>query len=239
MRRAALATGVVGAMLGAFVLATMGMQGPFHSSIGPTVLVNSETLGECTSELYFTRRRYNNQCWECNPILQAIGGPAGAWTYCETPFVPFSSRSLQDPGGSGTPAGVSFDARNAGAHYSVIGDLTVSVEDVTGTCGGGCVAGTEAVIQISQENHEDGGHTVIAEGSIPCTAPRGTCVSLHPSARNRCTADAGMLAYVEPESINGHLHYEIKADGGQCSKFGVYRVTGWAMPFAYGDGGGA
>lgn len=223
-----------GARLASGGLSTDGGVVAQELRVGPSVV-----LGECTSELWYTQRRYNSQCWECNPILQAIGGPAGAWTYCGTPYVPFSSRSLQDPGGSGTPAGVTFDARNAGTHYSAIGDLTISVEELTGTCGGGCAAGTHAVIQVSQENHEDGGHRTIAIGRIPCAAPVDYCVSISPSARNGCDSDAGVWAYVEPQSINGHLHYEIKADGGQCSKFGVYRVTGWAMPFTYSDGGGS
>lgn len=241
MTRNAIAAGALGTVFGAVVLSMMGsFGGPFDSSIGPSVLVNSQALGECTSALYYTQRRFNSQCWECNPILQAIGGPAGAWTYCGTPYVPFSARSLQDPSGSGTPAGVTFDARNAGTHYTVLSDLVVSVEEVPGACsGGGCAPGTHAIVEITQENHEDGGHRTIGVGRIPCTAPIDYCVSTNPNPRNGCDSDAGIWGFVEPETINGHLHFEIRADGGQCSRFGVYRLTGYAMPFAYGDAGGA
>lgn len=239
MRRTAVAAGALGITLGVVAITTMSVQGPFHSSIGPNILVNSVTLGECTSDLWYTQRRFNSQCWECNPILQAIGGPAGAWTYCGTPYIPFSTRSLPDEGG-GTPAGVHFDNRLTGTHYSVFGEVTITVEEVAGTCiGGGCPVGTHAVLEVMQQNHQDGGDRPLAVGRIPCTAPVGTCVSTSPNAQNGCTTDAGIWGVVYPDLIGGPLHFEIKADGGQCSRFGVYRISGYTLPFAYGDGGGA
>lgn len=241
MKRTAIAAGALGTLLGALVLSMMGsLGGPFQSAIGPTVLVNSQALGECTSELYYTQRRFNSQCWECNPILQSIGGPAGAWTYCGTPYVPFSSRSLVDPQGSGTPAGVLFDARNAGAHYTQLGELTIRVEEISGLCsGGGCSPGTHAIIELTQRNSQDGGVRVIAVGRLPCTAPVNYCVSTTPNSRNGCNSDAGIWSYVEPDTLNGPISYSVRSDGGQCSTFGVYRLTGYALPFAFGDGGGS
>lgn len=200
----------------------------------------SAALGECTQALWYTQRRYNAQCWECNPILQAIGGPAGAWTYCGTPYIPFSSRSLVDPQGSGTPAGVLFDSRNPGTHYTQLGELSIAVEEVAGLCsGGGCPAGTHAIIELVQRNAADGGYRVIGIGRIPCTAPVNYCVSTRPTAFNGCTSDAGIWAAGEPETLNGRISYAVRSDGGQCSTFGVYRVTGWGLPFAQGDGGGS
>lgn len=200
-------------------------------------LPNQTGLEECTSSMWFTQRRVNSQCWECNPILQAIGGPAGMWTYCGTPIVPFSTRSLQDPGGAGTPAGVHFNQRHPGTHYQVLGDLTVCVE-ATGTCTGGCPAGTHAILDVEQENQQDGGRRQIAVARIPCTAPLGYCVSTNSDPRNDAGTDAGIWGVVIPSTLGGHVHFEVRADGGQCSKYGVFGLTGWSMPGAFADGGG-
>lgn len=180
---------------------------------------------------------YNFQWWECSAALASLGA-TGAWSYPGQPPLTFTARTPADPQGAATAAGIPFNSQNPGTHYTQLGDFVVRVE-FSGTCGGGCSAGTNAYYLIVQKNPQDGGYREIARQQIPCTAPQGFCAMTMAPGSTGCATDGGIFAQALPVSMGGLVALEIRADGGQCTTPPAVSVSGFGFLLMQADGGGS